>query len=647
MHLRKKNDMDLEERIKMYNEAYRKGEALISDAEYDKLLELLKEENPESELLKKAVIEDSSKDRMEALPYPMFSLEKVKTIQELYRWMESCNFQSQDSLIITPKFDGISLLVNEECCSAWTRGNGVEGQRSDEHYRVMKGNAHIKKVSDFKFSYGEAIFSKKDFLENKGEYKSARNCVAGLFNSPDVSLMLKHAVLARYGTDRDDLDKNTQLSLLKQSYPYTSPWILTTYGSFLTNEGDVRKWLDDIFNMLSTEYKCDGLVIEVDSALKRHSLGRLPNNNPRYAIAYKDPEWAERADTVVKDIEWNISKDGKAKPVIIFDSVELCGATVKRATAHNARYLVENHICKGALITIARSGDVIPKHLKTLSYSKDAFFQQMAIMMPCPSCGNIMSWDETQTELVCKSTFCKEKEISKFVYFFTTLGMKEFGEPTIRKIWEAGFRSIRSFFDLEFSDLNQIEGIGESVSKSILTQFKKILEKGVPFARLLTAYNVFNGKIAEKTCQMILDNLSEEDLKAIKDNSDIPDDHLTAIHGVSEKIAGSFNEGLLVFAYKVDNPIKISFYSKPKVKTVGGELMRVCFSGIRSIAAESWLESHGHIVVSNVSSKTTYLVVKTIGSSTSKEVKASKLGIKIITIEEFEQLMKEIDESIL
>lgn len=646
MHLRKKNDMDLEERIKMYNEAYRKGEALISDAEYDDLLRLLKEENPESELLKKSVIESPSKDRMESLPYPMFSLEKVKTVQELYRWMESCNFQSQDSLVITPKFDGISLLVNEEYCTAWTRGNGIAGQRSDEHYRVMKGNAHVKKVSDFKFSYGEAIFSKKDFLENKGEYKSARNCVAGLFNSPDVSPMLKHAVLARYGTDRDDLDKNTQLSLLKQSYPYTSPWILTTYGSFLTNEGDVRKWLDDIFNTLSTEYKCDGLVIEVDSALKRHPLGRLPNNNPRYAIAYKDPEWAERADTVVKDIEWNISKDGKAKPVIIFDPVELCGATVQRATAHNARYLVENHICKGALITIARSGDVIPKHLKTLSYSEDAFFQQMAIMMPCPSCRNIMSWDETQTELICRSTFCEEKEIARHVYFFATLGMKEFGEPTIRKIFNTGVRGVKGFFNLTASDLNQIEGIGDSAAKTILTQFNEFLEKGVPFARLLTAYNVFNGKIAEKTCQMILDNLSEDDLKHLEHGFCVPDNHLTAIHGVSEKTAEAFNEGLLMFFHEIYNPIEISFFNKPKAKTVG-ELMRVCFTGIRSVKAESWLESHGHIVVSSVSSKTTHLVVKTIGSGSSKEIKASKLGVKIVTIEEFEQLMKEIDESIL
>ena len=119
--------------IKEYNDAYRRGEPLVSDEEYDLLVEELKTKDPQNKLLKKAIIEEiESSDRMERLPIPMYSLEKFKKIDELIEFMKNTwKITSTTEIIITPKYDGISLCCEEKTGAAWTRGDGVELQRND------------------------------------------------------------------------------------------------------------------------------------------------------------------------------------------------------------------------------------------------------------------------------------------------------------------------------------------------------------------------------------------------------------------------------------------------------------------------------------------------------------------------------------
>lgn len=632
------NVEELVKKIKGYYESYAVGMPQISNAEYDSLVDRLKELDPENEFFKEAIPKtEISSDRMGKLPLPMFSLEKVKTVEELRKWISFCRLKNTDTLIITPKYDGISLLVNEMDCSVWTRGNGTEGQRSDEHFKSMMNGKKNLVTSARIYSWGEAIFPTSSFLRNKGKYKSARNCVAGLFNSPDVDPMLQWVHYVRYGASNNQLSKHEQLDFLSRFFDFVTPYAKVSAAIFQNNDKIVRGLLDNLFRAEKT-YKCDGIVIEVDDAAKRMELGRLPNMNPRYAIAYKDPEWSERELTKVIGIEWNISKDGKAKPVLLIEPVDLCGATVSRASGYNAKYICDNHICEGANIVIARSGDVIPKHLETLSYSFENYKAMMDDMMICPSCGEPLAWDYTNTELICSNSDCEQKKIAELVYFFDTLGAEEFGWPTIQKIYQAGYKTVKSILNLTIKELTSIEGIGQSLAETLCSQFVKLRVSGIPLARLMTAYNVFKGLIAEKTCQKIFDGLDKEALSKIEDFTTVEIEKLTAIEGIGETTAEVFNNGVFLYSFLDDDGIRISYVAREKVKAAENQIA-VCFSGLRNKEWEEILISKGHKVASGVSKKTTHLVVKDKNSSSSKTKKSLELGIPILDEADFVKLL--------
>lgn len=632
---------ELEEKIIEANRLYREGKPVMTDKEYDSMKEGLEKYFPDSDILKKAIVEKSVKgDRMERLPFPMFSLEKVKMVDEIVRWVKDVwELSPNDRVVITPKYDGISLLVDETTNDCWTRGDGTEGQNSRDHYRyVNHGNPMNKKGC---FTFGEAIIPIGMFLKNVKPlgYKSARNAVAGAFNADDFNAqVLGNTAYVRYGIMDSDRDKSMQLAELRNDYGnYATQYWVTSAGVFDDNKTALT-YLNDLFESIKN-FKCDGLVIEVDNKTKREELGRLPNGNPRYAIAYKNPDWQERFTTKVKKIEWSISKDGKAKPVIVFDPVEFDGATVSRCTGYNAKYITDNHISPNAYIVVSRSGDVIPKHLETVSYSVELFREMCDGMMICPSCGEPLKWDETFTDIVCINPDCKEKKIKQIAYFFATLETEEMQEATIRKFYEGGLDSVEKIANASEKELSQIGGIGAKLSKKLRGQFDKYADNGVSFAKILTAYNVFGGVIGEKTCQMIFDSLSDEDIDTIFKEGKTPMESLLAVPGVAETTAKIFNNGIGLFFYIIENsPFPISYVKNNVVLADNPE--SVCFTGFRNKEWEERLSKEGHKVVSGVSKNTTILVTKDKESSSSKVKKAKELSIPILTPEEFETKMR-------
>lgn len=628
---------ELEEKIVEANRLYREGNPIMSDKEYDSMKEGLEKYFPDSDILKKSIVEESVKgDRMEKLPYPMFSLEKVKTVDEIVRWTKDVwGLSSNDRIVITPKYDGISLLVDETTNDCWTRGDGTEGQNSRDHYRyVNHGNPMNKKGC---FTFGEAIIPIGMFLKNVKPlgYKSARNAVAGAFNADDFNAqVLGNTAYIRYGIMDSDRDKSMQLAELYNDYdPYATQYWVTSAGVF-DDEKTALTYLNDLFESIKN-FKCDGLVIEVDNKKKRDVLGRLPNGNPRYAIAYKNPDWQERYTTKVQKIEWSISKDGKSKPVIVFDPVEFDGATVSRCTGYNAKYITDNHICPNAYIVVTRSGDVIPKHLETVGYSVELFREMCDGMMICPSCGEPLRWDANLTDLVCVNPNCDEKAVKQLVYFFATLGTEEMQEATVRKLYKGGLLSVENIVNATEKELEKIEGIGKSLSKKLRKQFDSYVDDGVPFARILTAYNVFGGVIGEKTCQMIFNSLSKDQIDYMFENGEVPLKDLLSIDGIAETTAKAFNDGLKLFFYLCSGtPVSISFIQEETVENDNPE--SVCFTGFRNKQWEERLVKEGHKVVSGVSKNTTILVTKDKESSSSKVKKAKDLNIPILTPEEFE-----------
>lgn len=616
----------LEQVIISYNELYRNGKPTISDEEYDKLVEELEEKFPTSNLLKKGVVKQKV-SRKEPLPIPMFSLNKLKSVEEIQQWLKSINCENE-MIVITPKYDGISLVVEESNDKCWTRGDGEVGQKSDLHF----SNLNDKHCGTDLISFGEAIMSKKNFKKYKDKFANPRNMVAGLFNRDQAGEELKDVHYIRYGMS-PDIDKITQIGRLNHINEVDCKYLILNANEFFKIDSEkLEESLTALYNDWGSEYQIDGLVIDINSGPKREELGREENMNPKYARAIKLPKWSQEAIVKVKNIQWQVSKQGKLKPVIEIEPTELAGVTISNVTGYNAKYIFDNNIAEQSTIKIIRSGDVIPKHIETYIFNEDQVNFLSDTISECPSCGESTKWDETMTELVCTNPECKEMKIMKLVHFFSTMEIEDFGEPSIRKLYdEAHFETIESILRANEYTLTDISGWGEKSTNKLLSQFKKLREEGVPFAKLLHALDVFEGKIGEKTVQNIFDEVQWINIKKIDD--------LLKVNGVAEIVAKTFITGLTKFQseYELTLPVNISYFKTPKQEVVGNrfEGMKICFTGCRPTKEqEQEIQSQGGEIVSGVSNKTTHLVVKDSSSTSSKMQKAKSLGVTIITLKE-------------
>jgi len=618
---------DLELQIRTYDSNYRAGTPLCTDQVYDQLIEDLRENFPNSELLKKGVLTQTKQSRKEKLPLPMYSLNKCKSLEEIKQWMKSKGLSDMIYLTLTPKFDGISLSVNEYLKYAWTRGDGEFGQNSTLHFENLNGVGEL--CSDL-YSFGEAIMSKKNFEKYRDKYANPRNLVAGLFNRDEPTEALQDVDYIRYGVSFED-NKSEQLIYLNKYFNEVKVLFRTIKIIDLTTP-----LLEELYQKWSEEYQIDGIVIDVEDMDLRKSLGREENMNPAYAIAYKNPEWSGSAIVKVIGITWQVSKQGKLKPVIQIEPTEVAGVVISNVTGYNAKYVFDNNIAEGSIIKIVRSGEVIPKHIETISWITDQIERLADELVECPCCGELTTWDETFTEILCTNPDCKDIRIAKLVHFFSTLEIEDFGEPSIRKLYdEAHFETIESILRANEYTLTGVSGWGQKSTEKLLNQFITLDKTGVPFAKFIHALDVMEGKVGEKTIQLICDNLSNHQIYGIQ-KTEIS--QLVAIDGVAEATAKVFLKGMESFRESIALPIEFTYLKTPKQEVVGDRFkdQKLCFTGCRpSKELEKEIQSQGGEVVSGVSSKTTTLVVKDMSDKTlssSKAQKAKEFGIKIVTI---------------
>lgn len=632
------------------NKDYRSGDPFMSDEDYDKLVDELREIDPENPLFKKSVIEGvKGKDRVEPLPLPMFSLEKAKNRDVIESWLKQ--FNDDTVIVLTPKYDGISLLTETDLGGkAWTRGDGNEGQESSNRFRLMSFNrSGLEGLRDegARYCWGEAIMKKSEFEPylQSGEYKTARNMVAGQFNAdewkPGIVTKIDYVV---YGCDLS-CNKSRQVKLLSTIGGVR--WAVSTVKELLSN----KNIFQELYDTWSNRYNIDGIVMDIDNYSLREKLGRLPNGNPRYAIAVKFPEWNDSKLTKVTGITWKVSKDGLSKPVINIEPVELSGATVTNVTGHNAAYIIDNHICERANIKVRRSGDVIPKHDKTIMYDESDYERIQDNMITCPSCGRQLRWDKNLVELVCINRDCKEKIIARNLFFFVTMGIEEIGEPTVKKLYENGYKTIRDILSMSKEAWTGIDGLGVANYDKIFLQIERIgMFTEIPLARLLTACNVFGGAFGEKTCQLIFDNIDDVEFDEIwkKEPSsehrwfDL-ENRLREIKGIGATVASKFLSSMIGLDRDMIPLDKFKTYIRKKRVECQGKSYSICFSGVRDKSLESELEGRGHKIVSGVSKNTDILIVKDVNGNSSKINKAKELGVDILSIDDKEGILLKIN----
>ena len=606
---------ELEQKIHEANVSYRNGESIITDTQYDTLmdeLEMLDSENP---LLTKVGIDlsDDNDSRKEKLPIDMASMNKVKTIDELKKWFKNKNIPTNTILVLTPKFDGASLCVNEWDEKAWTRGNGKVGQKSDEHLSKMS-RKKIKISPDF-YTFGEVIM-KRDTFKTKysEEFSNPRNLVAGQLNHKTPNTILNDCDYIAYGSIGGNFtSKHRELFELNNLQEHNVEYKMVKLNQ-LTSE-----FLLELFTEWNIEYEIDGIIIEVNDYELREKLGReTSSNNPCWARAYKG-NFEEVKESKVLDITWKISKKGLLKPVINIETTVLDGVNVSNVTGNNAKFMKDMEIGIGSTLKVKRSGMVIPL---VVSVEHSTGFE-------LPTIPNVeIEWNESGVELVTTSV-TEDQRLKQLVSFFEILDVENMGEGIVKQFFENGFDTAKKVLEMTKEDMMKLDKFGVRKANKILKSIND--KRNVTICKLQHASGFFNNLGSKKL--LLLEDLNE--------NSSV--ETISNIEGFSEISANNYLNGITQYNEWVKDYTNLLTINKTEVKqeVVGGNLegMAFVFSGVRRKDLNEIIENMGGRIASGVSKKTTHLVMKVTGTGSLKEEKAKKDGNKIITVEELETLL--------
>ena len=347
---------ELENKIKYYADNYYQGNELISDSEYDALLELLKTENPNSELLTGVIGSDMKGiTKKYKLPITMGTLSKYHTPEEFRKWYNDNNTKLHISL----KVDGNSQLLiykNGKLVQTLSRGDSEYGE--DTTKNVLKVNGVIKEIPNFTGCIrGEVVLKNSVFEKYFSDNANARNMAAGIIKRLDGKDCEKlNFVAYEVNDENNQVDKTEEdkIAFLKQN-GFEAPkwWCGVNCEDIIEFRNNLNEYIKEV------DYNCDGLVIKYNNSNKDD----LQRKTPTTQVAFK-PE-STFAITTLKDIEWNL-QGSIYSPVGILEPIELDGTTVSRVTLHNLNIMEELGISIGCKVKVIKSGMIIPKVLCTL-----------------------------------------------------------------------------------------------------------------------------------------------------------------------------------------------------------------------------------------------------------------------------------------
>jgi DNA ligase (NAD+) len=602
----------LKENIIKANEAYRVGKPIISDSDYDKLIEELEFLSPNDDLLSKVGHKISDESRKAKLPIEMASMNKIKSLDDIKDWCRLKGISINETVILTPKFDGLSLCEKDNI-QAWTRGDGVLGQKSNGHYKLI-GN-HGSSYNTFKYTYGEVIMPKKVFIDKySNDYANPRNLVAGLLNSKEATEALRDCVYIKYGGVTDSF--NTKQEILDELNKYQD--VKVEYQICKISEL-TEDLMISLFKQYSIDFEIDGLIIEINDLSLQNKLGReTSSNNPVWARAFKHQSFEQSAETDVIGISWNISKQGYLKPILHVKPIKLDGVTVSNVTGNNARFVKDMGLGVGSRVKIVRSGMVIPLIVDVL----------ITVDFVMPEIDGIdVIWNENGVELIT-ATETDDQKLKKIVAFFEILEADNFSEGVIKQLWISNYKTINDILSLGVNDLEKIDGFGKRKSKIVYDSIKKSI-KNVSLSKLMHASGLFGNGLGSKKLAL---------LEHFKTKPTV--DQVMDIDGFAETTAKNFVDNYDKF-FEFVKELPITIEEKIEVVKKGNSLdgKTFVFTGVRDKEAEDKIVSLGGKIGSSVSKNTTHLVVKIKGSGSSKEVKAIELGIQILSLDDLKKIL--------
>lgn len=597
---------------------YNTGDSVLEDDKYDLLKEVLLEKDKDYVPTVGATLREG--ENRSLLPFFLGSADKITPEDEpkLNRWKQ----YHKAPYIISDKLDGISCLLHRKKnkLSLFTRGDGVIG--ADISY--LAPFLRLPELKEDISVRGELIL-KKDTFETKYKnktvndrvYKNSRNMISGLIGSKTARNGLSDIDFVVYEIVADNPDKpSTQLKTLK------------TLGFNVVKHISVPsisvQSLSELLPKFRREspYEIDGIIVQTD-----HPYDRSTSKFPDYLFAFKMLMIEDIHTTKVLDVEWNISKWGQLKPVIVVEPIEAKGVTMRRATAHNAKYVVENNLAPGAIVRITRSKEVIPYIVEVLKPAK-------APKMPAEE----FTWDKNNVNIIL-TRFDYSMCVKLISGFFSHLNIKHVSEETVSKLFDAGFNNLLKIIGASKQDFLKVPEFQDKSAERIYTNIHSGLQN-VKISDVLGASGVLGYGIGSRKIEALLLDMPDLFTLYKKKNKEELVQLITSVHGFSLITAVKIADNL---KYADQFLQKISKYATFKTnKRVSDQFKgeKIVMSGFRSKELETKIAERGGKVNTSVSSATTILIVADKNAPlTGKAQKAQENGIPIYSRAEFEKLL--------
>tara|TARA_B100001248_G_scaffold226280_1_gene184193 strand:+ start:451 stop:2229 length:1779 start_codon:yes stop_codon:yes gene_type:complete len=577
---------------KLYNDAchyyYNTDSPIMTDDEFDNLLEYVKEKYSESTFWKKIgsnVLKDKTK-----LPFFMGSMNKIKQEKELEIWKKKF---SNNNYILSAKLDGISALLDSrgENPQFYTRGNGYEGQNITSLLKHLKLNIIPNTVIR-----GELIISKDK--ENSG-----RNIVAGIVNSKYIEKnQISNIEFIPYEVIYPVLLPNKQMEFLKNNYKNSVLYEIVENIDIKIFQQKLLEWKKNY------NYEIDGIICSDNQIYPRI------NENPKFSFAFKMN--LQQVQSKVTNVKWKISKDGYIKPTIHFEPVKIGNIVMEKATGFNASFIQKNNIGQDAIVEIVHSGDVIPYITKVIKNST---------ICSLPTDIDYY-WNDTNVDIIVKnSTNNKEVQLQKIVYFFKNLNVDGLGEKNIQKIFENGFHTIPSFISITKNDLLLIDGFQKKTCEKIFSSIHSQLNN-IKLSKLMSISNIFGRGVGEKKFDLIFDTFP--DFFKLQDQKQ----KICSIKGFTSLTANQIVNNIPEFLSFIK---EINLQDKLVISKTSKSKYTYAFSGFRNKELEKKLIENGNDIAQTISKNVNILIVKNKNDKSSKIEKAKKLNIQIIDYSDF------------
>lgn len=591
---------------------YGNDEPLLTDTQYDLLREYVMEKYPKNEIAKNghANLQMQVVKNKVKLPYEMWSMDKIKPdTGALGKW--TTKYQGPYGL--SCKLDGVSGMYSTEgeTPKLYTRGNGKIGQDVSHMIPYLQ----LPKESGIVIR-GEFIISKDVFKKKyESEFSNPRNFVAGVVNQKTVNPnRIRDIDFVAYEVVKPEMRHSEQMEMLTTMDVKVVQFLVKKSISNDLLSQLLVNWRKDY------KYEIDGVICCDDQKYERKS------RNPDHAFAFKMVLGDQVAEAKVVDVIWTASKDGYLKPRVQIEPIILGGVKIEYTTGFNAKFIVDNKIGVCSVISLVRSGDVIPHILGVIFPSSEPLMPKQEY-----------KWNETHVDIeLVDKTSNSTVNLKVISAFFKTIGVQGLGPGNIKKIMDAGYSSIPQIIAMSKEQFMEIEGFKSKLSDKIHDGIIQKLEDA-DLPTLMDATHIFGRGFGKKRFDVILSKHPDIITSSVGYAEKVA--LVKAVSGMAQKSAETFVEKVPEFVQwcnETNLMHKLHCIAEPAPKNIHGHPLygkKIVMTGFRDKNLVSTIEALGAINSSSVSKGTFILLYK--DKNTGKVDLARELGVQLMTPEEF------------